>query len=255
MNGKDYSWNLKPDEKDSGYRIWHKNRNWQHGLFHRAMAYCKEFRTALDIGAGYGAATRIFAKNFEEVYAIEMLSDLMPYLKDNTKEFNNIYYHNTAVGKKPGVRNYYYYPTYSGRSGKNSQQGNETGGPGWVEKEIVLELDTITLPDFRRFETWRSAKAKYPTVVDLLKMDVEGGEFAIIQGCGDFFDQFIPVICVERADSEPIIERLHSQLQKLGYVLVELWRNDEIFIHKNRLDTMGSLRRDLKNRRVFYNEW
>lgn len=244
----DNNWSLLPEEGDLGYKTWKRNHNWQNGLIHRAMSYCKEFRTAIDIGAAYGATTFQLAKNFEEVYSIEMLPDLIPHLKNNTKEFDNIYYHNVALDKEECEENYYYYPKYSGRSGKNSQRKNKSWIDFSIEDEVELRLETKKLNFLLTTPTWRHWKSDDPTVVDLIKIDVEGSEHRVIKGGIRLIKQHNPVICVEH-----LTERLHNLLKDIDYVLIEKFRADNIFIPAQRLNDPNynfSLRR-----RELINEW
>jgi len=257
------TWNLLPEEADTGYTTWKPNQNWQHGLMYRAMCYCKEFRVAIDVGAAYGATTIQLAKNFEEVYAIEMLPDLIPFLKKNTEKFDNIYYHNVAVGKKYSKHTFNYYPKYSGRSPKNSQRGNKYWQSLTAEDEIKLELEVKPLKFLKETPTWRNGAN--PTVIDLIKFDIEGSELYAIQGGASLIRTHSPVICIEVAPSSKSVigsefpkngyffEQVSKSLSSLGYAIVEKWRGDSIWVPLDRLN--GRLNHALKERREFFSEW
>jgi 2-polyprenyl-3-methyl-5-hydroxy-6-metoxy-1,4-benzoquinol methylase len=63
----------------------------------KTMLHIKPSWTVLDLGAGSGRYTTYFAKQCEEVCAVELSPEMFKLLKQETASFSNVHLHNTAV--------------------------------------------------------------------------------------------------------------------------------------------------------------
>jgi len=133
------------------------------------LSYVKNFDLAIDGGAFVGAWTREMAKRFKKVVAFEPDPQNFELLKRNTKEFDNVFLHNAALG----------------------DQNTKIGLDGKVpcsryiipEGEIqMLRLDSLNLA---------------PTFV---KFDLEGTEIFALRGAEQTLKAYKPVVQMEYKD-------------------------------------------------------
>lgn len=116
----------------------------------------------LDVGANYGYYSTLLHENFEKIYAFEPIPSIFKELKSNLEKFDNVKCIKKAVSN------------VDGQIMELSYQGSH----GFAE--------TITLASF------------FPnTEIDLVKVDVEGGEWKVLEG------------------AEPILERIRSWVVEL----------------------------------------
>ncbi|KKR75677.1 MAG: Ata11 protein, partial [Parcubacteria group bacterium GW2011_GWE2_40_8] len=127
----------------------------------------------VDIGAHIGYYSRIFSKLTKEggvVYAFEPDHDNYKLLKLNTKNLKNIRIFNEALSDKTGSISFY--------------KSNNTGYHSLVTQNSVKEVATVPTQTLDNFiQENRVAK------IDLIKIDVEGGEPVVFDGCKNIFKQ------------------------------------------------------------------
>jgi len=122
-------------------------------------------KIAIDCGACVGLVSRVIADNFEEVHAFEPDPDNYRALVRNTWEKYNVFTYNVALSDKPG---------WCSMRGASSTSRYVDDG---------TEIEKITLDEF-------NLKA------DLVKIDVEGHEYYLIQGAKRTLSSG-PVVAVE----------------------------------------------------------
>ena len=137
----------------------------------------------VDIGAHIGYYSRIFSKLAKEkkggaVYAFEPDQDNYKLLKFNTKNSKNIRIFNEALSDKAGSISFY--------------KSNNTGCHSLVTQNSVKEVATVPTQTLDNFiQENRIAK------IDLIKIDVEGGEPVVFDGCKNIFKQSSLIIVME----------------------------------------------------------
>ncbi|HCI04381.1 TPA: hypothetical protein DEW47_00135 [Patescibacteria group bacterium] len=135
----------------------------------------------VDIGAHIGYYSRIFSKLTKEggvVYAFEPDHDNYKLLKLNTKNLKNIRIFNEALSDKTGSISFY--------------KSNNTGYHSLVTQNSVKEVATVPTQTLDNFiQENRVAK------IDLIKIDVEGGEPVVFDGCKNIFKQSSLIIVME----------------------------------------------------------
>ena len=134
-----------------------------------AVAYCKDLRTAIDVGAHIGIWTTFLANKFKRVDAFEPVPENMHCLETNTKELNNVVLWPVALGFASGV-------VSMDKHGENSGCWRVRGG---------TDVQMSRLDDFNF------------SGVDLLKIDAEGYEGYVLLGAEKTLDESRPVVVFE----------------------------------------------------------
>jgi len=169
----------------------------------------------VDIGAHIGYYSRIFSKLTKErgvVYAFEPDSDNYKLLKFNAK---NVKILNEALSDKTGSISFY--------------KSNNTGCHSLVAQNSVKEVTTVPTQTLDNF-IQRNKIAK----IDLIKIDVEGGEPIVFAGCGNIFQQSSLMVVMEftpanfkKSGLSPFFF-LNNLQKQYGFSLYEIGSNGKI---------------------------
>lgn len=212
-------WWVCDDEEDDGYlRFSKKKGDWQNNLGRRAVFSSRNNRTAIDIGSCYGAMSNIFAQDFETVHAFEIMPDFMPCLKKNNEEHDNIVYHNVGLSSKEHkvvIKR----KQYGGRS--LIFDSSFTGG--LVKKQLrslsekVVSLYEVEVKPLDAFEL---------EYVDLIKIDVENFEPAVVWGAMETIKKWKPLLVIEMymAEQKAIVDFLLTEV--LDYRIIYKQKKD-----------------------------
>jgi len=158
-----------------GRHLYNQFDNYQLNEYKQAVKATDKRRIALDIGANLGMMSARMVKDFEFVHAFEPV--VAEHLKKNV-DVDNIKIYDTAVGDKPGTVTMRVGMYHSGGSNivlDSKRDINQT----------YTEVDVVTIDQYN-FEN-----------VDFIKIDVEGYEWFVLQGCKDTIDRNKPVILME----------------------------------------------------------
>lgn len=134
-----------------------------------ALAYCKLFRNAIDVGGHVGMWSMQLAKRFDHVMAFEPVFDHRECFYANVKA-KNVILIDCALGEDNGLVSIHATPNSSGDS--------------YVEGGGNIQLRR--LDDFSFLE------------VDFIKLDCEGYELFVLRGGEETIKQWRPVIIVEQ---------------------------------------------------------
>lgn len=141
----------------------------------KAISFCKNFRTALDIGANYGIMSYHMSKIFNQIHGFEIVPEVNECFKLNVNNFNlkNVNVHDCGLGNKEDLVSLNFRPTktFSTHVDPTSTSGN-------------IKIKTL---DSFNFEN-----------VDFIKIDTEGYETFIVQGGIETIKKYKPVILYER---------------------------------------------------------
>jgi FkbM family methyltransferase len=143
-----------------------------------AMALCRNFRTAVDVGAHVGLWSMQLVKHFGRVHAFEPVSahrwcfvrNLEGSMYDGEPFHGSAILHDCALGAAPGFVRMQTAPTSSGDT--------KVGGDG--------DVPMLTLDSFELFD------------VDFIKIDCEGYELNVLAGAAQTIAESRPVVCVEQ---------------------------------------------------------
>lgn len=148
-----------------------------------ALRFCRQFRSAVDVGAHVGLWAYNLAKAFQTVYAFEPLPDHIACFKKNVLDStSNVVLFEQALGENPG---YVTITTPTSSSGNSHVSDTRALEPGEMRSNPIRvgRLDDMlgTIWD-----------------VDLIKIDCEGYELNVLKGAVQTIDQFKPTVIVEQ---------------------------------------------------------
>ena len=129
----------------------------------------KPLRTVIDIGAWWGPWTLWWQPHAKKVEVFEPNPHILPMLENNIKELPNCTLHKTALGDVAGTVNM----EYQSHSGTNHI----------TEFNGTIPLKTLDSYNFQD--------------VDIIKIDVEGFETAVLEGAEQTIKTQKPIIQVE----------------------------------------------------------
>ena len=133
---------------------------------------------AIDVGANIGNHSVFFSKFFKKVYSFEPNPKTFKLLEINSKLSNNIYVKKMGLSNKEVISNLLENKSNIGGSKLTNEKS---------EKTIDIKLTTLD-------QEINSIEEK----INLLKIDVEGHEFEVIQGSKDTIKTFRPIIIFEQ---------------------------------------------------------
>lgn len=172
-------------------------------IYSRVMAHCPRRMVALDIGAYHGEWTRLMAKDFRWVHAWEVRPQNRVILREKLP--GNATLHHCGLSVAVGNERFILRKGYA--------QSEALGRSGVMEQHRVLPLDAYEFQD----------------PVDLIKLDVDGGERNVIYGAVKTFEQHKPLLCIE---TKFLNDWGKSDLKKrIGYKLLErVSEIDEVWV-------------------------
>lgn len=204
-------WHL-PDADNYFAKFIAPGKGFQREHLLEAFKHVRKWDVAVDVGAHVGFFSYYMASHFAEVVAFEAAGDTFACLERNMAEFANVELYNMAVGAEPGAATVEDDPTRPGNTGSRFIR------PGQGEI-IVLPLDDFDLP-----------------ACDLLKIDVEGYELAVLWGAKGTIAHYSPVVIME-TDKKFAEQRYGAAddgaekwLLNRGYREVAHMRPDKVFV-------------------------
>ena len=171
--------------------------------------------TFIDVGTHYGyfslLAAHLIGKE-GQVYSFEASPSTYKVLHKNTSNRQNVNSYNLAVSDEISELTFYEFPNlYSEYNTLDvSQFKNETWYSEYAPKEVKIR--SVILDDFC------NEKSVQPKIV---KIDVEGAEFKVINGLSTHLSKYAPLIAMEYLSDERGSQEHQKAAQKLnalGYV-------------------------------------
>lgn len=141
-----------------------------------ALRHVRGSAIAIDGGAHIGAWSRLLAARFAVVHAFEPSPDTFACLEYNlaARSITNVVCHACALGASPSTAT-------MALDAENAARANTGARHVVVGGEIaVVTIDSLALPE-----------------LDFLKLDIEGSEFAALQGARETLRRCRPVVLVE----------------------------------------------------------
>jgi FkbM family methyltransferase len=186
-----------------------------------AMEYLKHARTFIDVGAHIGHFTYNALSRFRSVVAIEPVTANFGCLNDNVRRRVD------ALKHKPGVRLIQAVCGDECRGKADVWMVDPSGGKNSGAWEMrftphdgvpKVEIDVITVDELNLAR------------VDLIKIDVQGGERAVIRGAAKTIARERPVLIVEVTANDNIDNELIEIVSSHGYQLKALVQKNGIFL-------------------------
>lgn len=168
-----------------------------------ATKRCKRARTVIQAGGYIGLWPKKLSGLFDKVVTFEPVPELRECIARNTKGFDNITVSNYALGAEIGLADFSFCP--HGRSGLRITPSSNP-----VQ---VTTIDSLKLDD-----------------VDLIYLDLEGGEPAALEGARETIERCSPTIVVEI--NPPMKDITPKTLEKLGYEFICKAHTDHLFKRK-----------------------
>lgn len=150
------------------------------------FADLKEINSVLDIGANVGQWAFTLKSFYPKiaVYSFEPNKNIFNILKTNSVNFDDWKIYPYAISLKTGKRNLYYSPEASAEG--SFYEGNVY--QNYTRKHISkISVNTVKL------DKKTLAKLKIPKTIDLLKIDVEGAEFEVLQSISEIKFRYLYV--------------------------------------------------------------
>lgn len=192
-----------------------------------AYRYVKSWRRALDVGANVGIFACDFASRFDEVVAFEPMPPTRECLTVNVP--SNVRIEPFAVSDEPAFLKMYNTPS-SGASFLCNH-------PGILNPLEALDADKVIEVEARTLDSFDF------DAVDLIKLDIQGAEYAALLGARETILRHRPVILVEEkaasvqkvgaavnAAQVETIEKTSALLRSYGMVAKEKAQTDRVYV-------------------------
>lgn len=160
-------------------------------------------RRILDVGANIGIWTYGFSRYADKVEAFEPIADCTRMLAAYARSAGKITIHNVALSDLEGCANLYV-PQMAG-AGRNVGLASFTD-PGGDREVVSVPIRTLDSYAFKE--------------VDILKIDVEGHELAVLRGGAETIARERPLLLIEieqRHLKDSDINRVFRQVLAMGY--------------------------------------
>jgi len=157
---------------------------------------CRPNKVFVDVGAHVGSIVScvLSRDSSVSVIAVEAIPDKVIALKRN---FPNIVVYECAAGARAGLASFHINTKHSGYSSLSSESRDST------EQVTVIEVKIKTLDSIISSQN-----------VEVIKIDVEGGELGVVLGAKRLISECRPIIMFESAPAEV-----------LGYTKGALWKH------------------------------
>jgi len=156
----------------------------------------------IDVGANFGHTAVPFKTWFKKIVAFEITPKNYECLVANAKECSNIVCYNLGLSNQHGMVNVLEYSTAGSVNTIESTKLETQSGK--KRKPVIVQRPVTTLD------------LMFPTeIVNLMKIDVEGHEVAVVEGGKELLSRSRGVMYVETSDKEK--EKLCILLNDLGW--------------------------------------
>lgn len=160
----------------------------------------------VDIGANFGRYSVMLSNNFKEVLSIEPEPKNMSQLKRNTRNIPNVRTLQVAIGESDRFSRLFLSPTHPGQ---------HTTVPSGMDDRLFHSTFPDGIKHSTRVKTLTLAYVLRNKSADLIKVDVEGAEFKVLEGAKPLLNK-IKAWIVEIHDSKRRKE-IQQWFRKEGY--------------------------------------
>ncbi len=200
-----------------------------------------------DAGAYVGTVTEKYADLFEDptIYAFEPSPSAFSQLKQRTKELSNVNVFNIAISnqnKKCKFNLNKFSPTNSLLD--CSLTANQTWGENLIDTERSIIVTSYTIDQF--------CDEHNLGTIDILKLDVQGGELAALKGASNMFKRekiqvvYTEIIFIDTYKNQTTLSELLHHMDQFNFQLYNIYnikslnrqlvQADLIFANKNLLN-------------------
>jgi len=183
-----------------------------------------EAKVIFDIGACIGTVSLNLHKNFPDatIYSFEPIEETFKQLQENTRHISTIKRFKYAAGD---TNNTLTIPIYAEATINTLKKADYNDAP--IASEVI---SVVRLDDF--------VDKNSISEIDILKIDVEGFEFEVLNGLGDFL-QKVKCIVVEvgyiRSTTKTHFSEMESFMEDNGFYLSNIYQLQHAYNDKTRL--------------------
>lgn len=190
--------------------------NYQEFFIHKALETnfpsldFSKLTTVFDLGANNGLfIQKMLSYNVKNVHAFEPNPNALINLYDKFENNNNVKIINKAVSSKCDKLTFHYHPENSTISAFNKNHLT----PHLPSNELIeMKVDTIRLDDY--------CNTNQINNIDLLKIDVEGAEYDILENLNDDFYKKVKNVLIEFHDNHSgQLRNLIKFMREKGFVI------------------------------------
>jgi FkbM family methyltransferase len=188
-----------------------------------ALQYVTDFDRVIDIGAHVGISVLHWASLFKIVEAYEPMKDHYDYLIENTNHLTNVNLYNFAISNEHTTLKGAYRSTKN--SGSFQLLDTDYTQPSKKAPRQLFDILSYRLDDFQ-FEN-----------INLIKIDVEGWEFEVLQGAVNTIAKHRPVLLVEFTGGSSKkslhrydVDEYYKLIESMNYKAVAESGDDTIYI-------------------------
>jgi len=188
-----------------------KGKIWEKKLFHLYSQILEEDDIAIDIGSYIGTHSLPMSKLCSKVYSFEANADIYFYLIKNIalNHISNIVPFNIALSRNKSKVNFFRRDDGTSRISNRFQRGSPT------------ELETDTLDNLI------DNKEK----IKLIKIDVEGHEFQVLEGAKEIIKNSRPIIFIEVFKNK--LDKLTQWAEQNNYKIESIRGEDYLLTPNN----------------------
>ena len=180
--------------------------------------------TIFDIGAFDGGTALKYQELFPEskIFSFEPFPDSFSKLVQNTKSFKNIIPINKGIGELEGFAKFNsnsFAPTNSLLA--THESGSTFWGEGLLDTEKTIEIELTTIDNFVEIHGIKK--------IDILKMDVQGAEYLVLQGAKKSFEKgiinmiYTEIITLPTYKGQLNFDEMINLMRTYGFMLFNLY--------------------------------
>jgi FkbM family methyltransferase len=179
-------------------------------------------KVIFDVGANRGDTVGAYRKRFPNasIFAFEPFPDSFNTLQQRFPNDKNLHLHQLALADQEGTRTLYVNENVDTNSLLASQESG-LGSDKQVKNVSTMQVKVRTIDKF-----CQENKIDY---IDILKMDIQGGELAALNGMKSILSQkkvkliYSEVFFIEQYLQQPLFHDISGFLHGYGYVLQDLY--------------------------------
>jgi FkbM family methyltransferase len=210
------------------------NREWEPAIINSINRYLVEGTDFIDIGAHIGLIT-LSVSNFKKaakIHSFECDPVNFTCLRRNTRGINNINLYNFGLSDSNKICTINENTYNSGCNHINStinSNGSNKYDYSWLQEVKDNYLHNIN--SFYSLVPLDSLKYLFHNGISVIKIDVEGYEYFVLEGAKEIILLHKPVIIIEIGEDN--LDKVNKQLNQLGYYVAELLPSENFVYLKN----------------------
>lgn len=193
-----------------------------------ALSSRLSMNTIFDIGANIGQTTAIYSGLFPQatIYSFEPFPSAFKQLSDTFSKNDRVNPVQVAISNTKGTKKFYVnHSSYTNSFFPSSKEVHR-----WVEpREQIEHVDTIEVPTTTIDDFCRQKSIK---TIDILKMDIQGGELLALEGASQQLEQgaialiYTEVMLVPIYEGQAFFNEIYNFLARYGFALFDIYNRE-----------------------------